>query len=212
MPSLLLEPSVRSIIEIGGNDSKLIILGETGGVADFAMNTMCAAGTGSFLDQQATRMNLTIEQFSENALGSTSPARIAGRCSVFAKSDMIHHQQEGTSESDIIGGVCRGAIARNFRVRLWSKGTPCRTRWRAARVAANQGMVAAFREVLAIPESDFVVPELHKESGAVGAAYQRLSMQRSCGARHRGSLSPGRSEMVHPPLRPGHPAGSPFPH
>jgi predicted CoA-substrate-specific enzyme activase len=197
----LLEPTVRSIIEVGGNDSKLIILGDKGGVADFAMNTMCAAGTGSFLDQQATRMNLSIEQFSETALGSTSPARIAGRCSVFAKSDMIHHQQEGTSESDIIAGLCR-AMARNFRATVVKGHDLPRKVAFAGGVAANQGMVAAFREVLAIPEADFIVPELHKESGAVGAA---LSLDASATVQDIAGLIARLDEMVHSAINPATP-------
>ena len=78
-------PRVATIIEIGGQDSKLIILRE-GVVVDFAMNTVCAAGTGSFLDQQASRLNIPIEEFGSLALESTSPVRIAGRCTVFAES------------------------------------------------------------------------------------------------------------------------------
>ncbi|MCG2813594.1 MAG: hypothetical protein L6245_02830, partial [Thermodesulfovibrionales bacterium] len=82
-----LSPHVRTIIELGGEDSKLIMLGENG-VKEFSMNSVCAAGTGSFLDQQAERLRLTIEEFSELSLKSKRPPRIAGRCSVFAKSDM----------------------------------------------------------------------------------------------------------------------------
>ncbi|MDP2279095.1 MAG: BadF/BadG/BcrA/BcrD ATPase family protein, partial [Nitrospirota bacterium] len=90
-----LSPHVRTIIELGGEDSKLIMLGENG-VKEFSMNSVCAAGTGSFLDQQAERLRLTIEEFSELSLKSKRPPRIAGRCSVFAKSDMIHLQQIAT--------------------------------------------------------------------------------------------------------------------
>ena len=82
-------PGVQTILEIGGQDSKIIILRD-GIVTDFAMNTVCAAGTGSFLDQQANRLNVPIEEFGPTALKSTSPARIAGRCGVFAESDLIH--------------------------------------------------------------------------------------------------------------------------
>src|SRR3990172_10987059 len=89
-----LYPHIRTIIELGGEDSKLILVGEdTNSAKDFSMNSVCAAGTGSFLDQQAERLRLTIEEFSDLALKSKKPSRIAGRCSVFAKSDMIHLQQ-----------------------------------------------------------------------------------------------------------------------
>ncbi len=94
-------PDVKTILEIGGQDSKIILL-KDGVVTDFAMNTVCAAGTGSFLDQQAGRLNIAIEKFGEIALQSANPVRIAGRCAVFAESDMIHKQQIGCSLPDIL--------------------------------------------------------------------------------------------------------------
>lgn len=99
-------PDARTLIELGGEDAKLINLigDETAGVKieDFSMNTACAAGTGSFLDQQASRLHLTIEEFGQIALQSKTPPRVAGRCSVFAKSDMIHLQQIATPNYDIV--------------------------------------------------------------------------------------------------------------
>jgi predicted CoA-substrate-specific enzyme activase len=105
-------PEVRTIIEIGGQDSKIIIL-RNGIVYDFAMNTVCAAGTGSFLDQQASRLNIAIEDFGQKAIESDQPVRIAGRCGVFAESDMIHKQQMGYPEKDILMGLCE-ALVRNY--------------------------------------------------------------------------------------------------
>src|SRR4030042_119021 len=86
-------PEVRTVIEMGGEDSKLILLKNTIAgmeIEDFAMNTLCAAGTGSFLDQQASRLGLSIEEFSRLALESKAPPRIAGRRSVFSTSGMLH--------------------------------------------------------------------------------------------------------------------------
>lgn len=105
-------PDVRTVLEIGGQDSKIIIL-NNGVVTDFAMNTVCAAGTGSFLDQQASRLGIPIEEFGDLALKAKSPVRIAGRCTVFAESDMIHKQQLGYSTEDIIAGLCQ-ALVRNY--------------------------------------------------------------------------------------------------
>jgi len=105
-------PGVNTVMEIGGQDSKLIIL-RHGVVVDFAMNSVCAAGTGSFLDQQASRLGIPIEEFGRLALQSKNPVRIAGRCSVFAESDMIHKQQMGNGVSDIIAGLC-DALVRNY--------------------------------------------------------------------------------------------------
>jgi len=161
-----LYPRIRSVIEMGGEDSKLILLGDKG-MEDFAMNSVCAAGTGSFLDQQAERLRLSIEEFSELALRSAKPPRIAGRCSVFAKSDMIHLQQIATPVEEIVAGLCF-AVARNF------KGSIARGRKITAPVAfqggvaANKGMVRAFREVLELDEL-FVPPDFAL-MGALGAA------------------------------------------
>jgi activator of 2-hydroxyglutaryl-CoA dehydratase len=123
-------PEVKTIIEMGGEDSKLILMDGsntgTNTLADFELNTVCAAGTGSFLDQQANRIGVSIEkEFGELALKSKNPPRIAGRCSVFAKSDMIHLQQIATPVHDIVAGLCF-AVARNFVSTLGRGCCQCR--------------------------------------------------------------------------------------
>ena len=105
-------PDVRTIIEIGGQDSKLILIKDQL-VVDFAMNTVCAAGTGSFLDHQSERLDIPIEKFGDMALNSKRHVRIAGRCTVFAESDMISKHQFGFSNEDIINGLCE-ALVRNY--------------------------------------------------------------------------------------------------
>ena len=177
-----LTPAVRTVIEIGGEDSKLILLErdeETGlvRVRDFATNTLCAAGTGSFLDQQASRLGFTIEQFSEVALKSEKPPRIAGRCSVFAKSDMIHLQQEATPDYDIVAGLCT-ALARNFKSNI-AKGKDFeRPIAFHGGVAANQGMIRAFARVLELPDAEIHVPEHFASMGAIGAVLSVLDSGR----------------------------------
>jgi predicted CoA-substrate-specific enzyme activase len=168
-----LHPEVKSVIEIGGEDSKLILvefdpeLGATI-IKDFAMNTICAAGTGSFLDQQASRLEVSIEEFAELALKSKSPPRIAGRCSVFAKTDMIHLQQEATPDYDIVAGLCF-AMARNFKSNI-AKGKPFfRPISFQGGVAANKGMIRAFQEVLELEPGELVIPEHFASMGAIGA-------------------------------------------
>jgi Activator of 2-hydroxyglutaryl-CoA dehydratase (HSP70-class ATPase domain) len=99
-------PDIRTVIDIGGQDSKLILLRD-GVVVDFAMNSVCAAGTGSFLEQQAYRLGITVEELGQRALRSSNPVRIAGRCTVFAESDMIHKQQMGFPVDDILYGLCQ---------------------------------------------------------------------------------------------------------
>jgi predicted CoA-substrate-specific enzyme activase len=166
-----LYPNVRTIMDIGGEDSKLIVLDQEDGrfrIEDFAMNTLCAAGTGSFLDQQASRLGLTIEEFGQLALTSQNPPRIAGRCSVFAKSDMIHLQQIATPDYDIVAGLCY-ALARNFKSNI-GKGMEFRRPVAFhGGVAANAGMKKAFLDILALEGDDFIIPQHYASMGAIGA-------------------------------------------
>ncbi len=110
--AMRLHPEVQTVFEIGGQDSKVTVIRDRV-VVDFAMNLICAAGTGSFLDSQAKRLNLSIIALGEQAVNSVCPTSIAGRCTVFAESDMIHKQQIGHRQEDIVMGLCL-AMARNF--------------------------------------------------------------------------------------------------
>ena len=162
---LNLEPSVQTIFEIGGQDSKLILI-RGGVVSDFAMNTVCAAGTGSFLDQQAARLNMEIGELGERAVTGKHPVRIAGRCAVFAESDMIHKQQMGHPLEDILAGLCN-ALARNFLSNL-GKGKDLRPPVIfQGGVAANFGIRRAFEETLGCK---VIVPEHYDVMGAIGVA------------------------------------------
>ena len=102
----------RQILEIGGQDSKIICVSD-GIAVDYAMNTLCAAGTGSFLSSQAHRLGVEVEEFGDIALTSTKPANIAARCTVFAESDLVHKIQVGYAREDIIAGLCN-AVASNY--------------------------------------------------------------------------------------------------
>ena len=108
----LLYPNVRTIFEIGGQDSKIILLNQ-GIVTDYAMNTLCAAGTGSFLSSQAKRLGVEVEEFGKIALTSKNPTTIAARCTVFAESDLVHKAQMGCKKEDIIAGLCK-SVASNY--------------------------------------------------------------------------------------------------
>ena len=165
-----LYPEVRTVIEMGGEDSKLILL-KNGLVKEFSMNSVCAAGTGSFLDQQAERLNLSIEEFGEIALRSKTPPRIAGRCSVFAKSDMIHLQQIATPVEDIVAGLCF-AVARNFKGSICKNMDLPETISFMGGVAANKGMKRAFREVL--PSENLLIPEHFAIMPAIGAVLKDM--------------------------------------
>jgi len=158
-------PDVRTILEIGGQDSKIIIINE-GIVTDFGMNTVCAAGTGSFLDHQALRLSMTIDEFSQRALESETPVRIAGRCTVFAESDMVHKQQMGHRTEDILYGLCQ-ALVRNYLNNVGlGKDIRTPTLFQGG-VAFNKAIVKAFEEEL---ETEIIVPPHHEVMGAIGAA------------------------------------------
>lgn len=105
-------PDIKTIIEIGGQDSKIILL-KNGIITDYAMNTLCAAGTGAFLSSQAKRLDVNVEDFGKIALTSTNPALIAARCTVFAESDLVHKIQVGYEKKDIIAGLCK-SVALNY--------------------------------------------------------------------------------------------------
>lgn len=159
-------PEARAIIEIGGQDSKMILINH-GVVADFAMNTVCAAGTGSFLDRQAHRLGLPVGSLGELALQAKTPTRIAGRCAVFAESDMIHKQQAGHNLADIVAGLCE-ALVRNYLNNVGKGKTVKGPVSFQGGVAANIGIRKALEAAL---ELAVVVPEHYKVMGALGAAY-----------------------------------------
>jgi len=162
--ALNLDKEVSTIIEIGGQDSKIITI-KNNIVTDFAMNTVCAAGTGSFLDRQAERLEIPVERFGEYALKSTTPVRIAGRCAVFAESDMIHKQQLGYREEDIIAGLCE-ALVRNYLNNV-GKGKEIKPNvFFQGGVAANKGMKAAFEKAIGC---EVYVPKNYNLMGAIGA-------------------------------------------
>ena len=174
-----LYPGVKTIIEMGGEDSKLIFMdtseNNSSKLSNFQLNNLCAAGTGSFLDQQAKRIGVSIEnEFGELSLKSENPPRIAGRCSVFAKSDMIHLQQIATPVHDIVAGLCF-AVARNF-ISSMAKGKKLEfpVIFQGG-VAANVGVVRAFREILGAGKDDLIIPEYHASMGAIGAVFHTFS-------------------------------------
>ncbi len=165
LASLHYNPEVQTVIEIGGQDSKIIII-RNGVAVDFAMNTVCAAGTGSFLDMQASRLDIPIEQFGCLACKSNNAVSIAGRCTVFAESDMIHKQQLGHSTEDIIKGLCE-ALARNYLNNVGKGKDILPPIMFQGGVAANEGMKDAFEKYLG---HKVLIPEHYDVMGAIGAA------------------------------------------
>ncbi len=158
-------PEARTVIEIGGQDSKIILL-DNGLVADFGMNTVCAAGTGSFLDPQAFRLGLSMEAMGKLALQSQAPVHITGRCTVFAESDMVHQQQTGAGLEDIVYGLCKTLVHNYLTSVAAGKDIQPPVVFQGS-VAHNPGMVRAFEEELGLKLSIPPHPEL---TGAIGAA------------------------------------------
>jgi predicted CoA-substrate-specific enzyme activase len=158
-------PEAKTIIEIGGQDSKVIVL-RNGVVVDFAMNTVCAAGTGSFLDQQAARLGISIEEFGDLALKANHPVRIAGRCTVFAETDMIHKQQMGHSVEDIVAGLC-DSLVKNYLNNVCRGKEILSPIVFQGGVAANRGIQKAIEREL---DSSLIIPEHFDAMGAIGAA------------------------------------------
>ena len=167
--TLTLHPDARTIFEIGGQDSKIIIL-NNGIVVDYAMNTLCAAGTGSFLSSQARRLDMPIEDFGEYALKAKSPTKIAGRCTVFAESDMVHKAQIGHTKEDIIAGLCR-AIVNNYLNNV-GKGKDIQPPVVfQGGVSKNIGVIKAFEEITG---HKIIVDDDGHLMGAFGAAILAL--------------------------------------
>ena len=163
--SLEYDPDVQTVIEIGGQDSKLIVI-RKGLVVDFGMNNVCAAGTGSFLSHQAHRLGMSVEEIGKVALMSKYPAKINATCTVFAESDMITKQQSGCSEADIVYGLCKALISSFRRSVIQSKPVMAPLLFQGG-VAHNKGIQRALRDELGMEFYIHPHPEL---TGAIGAA------------------------------------------
>jgi predicted CoA-substrate-specific enzyme activase len=184
-------PEVRTVFEIGGESSRYLrlepaIAGGRRLIADYDRGGECAAGTGSFLDQQAARMGYAVEEMSDVVQAEGTAARIAGRCSVFAKSDMIHAQQKGCSPAEILRGLCR-AVAQNFKSGVVKGRTVEPPVLLIGAVANNEGVVEALRETFELDESQLIVPPFCAWCGAIGAAMLEAdeTQKRSFGQIHR---------------------------
>jgi predicted CoA-substrate-specific enzyme activase len=170
----LLYHHVRSVFELGGETSRYIRLEPDPGsgalgILDYGTNGDCAAGTGAFLDQQASRLQFAVEEIGAIVEQAERAAQVAGRCSVFAKSDMIHAQQKGYGPAEVLRGLCN-AVARNFKSAVVKGRAPQPPIALLGGVSANTAVVRALREVFELRQEDLFVPEAADALGAVGAA------------------------------------------
>ena len=163
--TLAFYPDTRTILEIGGQDSKIILI-KDGIIVDYAMNTLCAAGTGSFLSSQARRLGTKIEDFGKIALTSTSPVKIAARCTVFAESDLIHKAQVGHSKEDIIAGLCKSIVI-NYLNNVGKGKKIVGPIVFQGGVSKNVGVLKYFKEILG---QDIIVDPNSHLMGAIGIA------------------------------------------
>lgn len=158
-------PDCKTILEIGGQDSKIIII-RNGIIVDYAMNTLCAAGTGSFLSSQAKRIGVEINEFGKLALSSNNPVKIAARCTVFAESDLIHKAQVGYKKEDIVAGLCKSIVLNYLNNVGKGKKIEGPIVFQGG-VSKNEGVVKYFKEIL---NSDVIVDKNSHLMGAIGIA------------------------------------------
>ena len=163
--TMSIHPDVRTILEIGGQDSKIILI-DNGIITDYAMNTLCAAGTGAFLSSQAKRLGIPIEEFGDIALSSNNPTKIAARCTVFAESDLVHKLQAGYHKEDIVAGLCK-SIVLNYLNNVGKGKKIVGPIVFQGGVSKNIGVVKYFKEVL---KEDVIVDENGHLMGALGVA------------------------------------------
>ena len=158
-------PDVSTIFEIGGQDSKIILL-KDGVVTDYAMNTLCAAGTGSFLSSQAKRLGVDVKDFGKIALTSKNPTSIAARCTVFAESDLVHKAQVGHKKEDIIAGLVM-SVANNYLNNVGKGKKILSPIVFQGGVSKNIGVVKAFEKITG---EHIIVDSNSHLMGALGAA------------------------------------------
>lgn len=165
MGTLAFYPNARTILEIGGQDSKIILL-KDGIITDYSMNTLCAAGTGAFLSSQAKRLGIEIEDFGKMALKAKAPVKLASRCTVFAESDLIHKAQVGYAKEDIVAGLCRSIVINYLNNVGKGKKILAPIVFQGG-VSKNVGVLKYFKEILG---EEIIVDENSHLMGAIGIA------------------------------------------
>ena len=163
----LLASSARSIMEIGSQGSRFIT--QIDQVPQFATNGHCAGGTGSFFEDQMSRLGLSIEDYSKLVDQATSVPRLSGRCAVFAKTDIIHRQQEGVRTPDILLGLCY-AMIKNYKATIVRDLLVDKPVAFCGGVTKNRGVIRAIKEVFGLQEDELIVPAYASFAGAAGAA------------------------------------------
>ena len=163
-----LVPGAGSVIEIGSQGARFITNLQDK-VPDFAVNEHCAGGTGSFFEDQMSRLGMKMEEYSDVVRQARSVPRLSGRCAVFAKTDIIHRQQEGVTTPDILLGLCY-AMIRNYKATIVKNLPVKKPVVFTGGVTENAGMEEAITKVFNLSDGELVIPELARYAGAVGVA------------------------------------------
>lgn len=163
-----LVPQAGSIIEIGSQGARFITEVQSR-TPQFAANEHCAGGTGSFFEDQMSRVGCKLEDYSALVEQAQSIPRLSGRCAVFAKTDIIHRQQEGVSTPDILLGLCY-AMIHNYKATIVRRLPVCKPVVFCGGVTCNSGVIRAIRDVFGLTEEELIVPEEARFEAAIGAA------------------------------------------
>lgn len=163
-----LVPQAGSIIEIGSQGARFITEVQSR-TPQFAANEHCAGGTGSFFEDQMSRVGCKLEDYSALVEQAQSIPRLSGRCAVFAKTDIIHRQQEGVSTPDILLGLCY-AMIRNYKATIVRRLPVCKPVVFCGGVTCNSGVIRAIRDVFGLTKAELIVPEEARFEAAIGAA------------------------------------------
>jgi len=166
-----LEPRIRSVIDIGGQDSKAIVMNAEGKVTNFVMNDKCAAGTGRFLEVMARALEVDLDRFGDLSLEADNPARISNLCTVFAESEVISLIARGEKRENIIAGIHESIGSRVAAMAGRAGLGPEMTLMMTGGVAKNIGVVKALEKALGLP---IILSPYAQMTGAIGAA--RLAM------------------------------------
>ena len=161
-------PQVGSVIEIGSQGARFITDLQSR-APQFSVNEHCAGGTGSFFEDQMSRVGCRLGDYSSLVEQAQRVPRLSGRCAVFAKTDIIHRQQEGVSTPDILLGLCY-AMIRNYKVTIVRRLPICKPVVFCGGVTCNAGVIRAIRDVFGLSEKELIVPEFARYEAALGAA------------------------------------------
>lgn len=163
------EYKAGSLMEIGSQNARFITDLFPGKTPSFSVNEQCAGGTGSFFESQMARLGMSIEDISSLVLKAKSVPALSGRCAVFAKTDIIHKQQEGCQTPDILLGLCY-AMVRNYKAVIVRKLPIYRPVLLCGGIASNQGVVKAIKEVFGLSDKELIIPENYDFIQAIGTA------------------------------------------